>query len=1834
MGLIDQIIENRYRVIEKIGEGGMSEVFRAHDTQENKDIAIKFLRESAQQKRIDDIIRFRREETAIANIDHPGIVKVYGVRQEQRQLYILMEYLRGMTLSEWCKAGRRFSVAETVSVIRQIAEALSYVHDRRIIHRDMKSDNVMLLAENAQTKILDFGLAQLIEFTEIRNEEEVVGTFSYMSPEQSGIIRKPVDERSDLYSLGIIFYELLTGELPFKGKDVTSILYQQVARKPIPPKQINPAVPDIIEEMVLKLLNKEPEERYQTAKGFLADLLSYQAGKASFVIGKEDRLMRLSYRTRLIGREAELHTLYNLFYQASQGEGSLCLIAAEAGRGKNRLVDELRGYVYEHGGIMIGGKCLAQENKVPYQPFIEALNEFLGLLARQDPDVREKTISLLRDSLGQLGEILMRLNPAMKEILGEFPALISLDPERENKRFLMVLAKFFCSLGEKGRPCVLFLDDLHWADDGTLSLLLEAIQDIKGAPLLIVGTYRDNEVSASHGLSKIKEEAQNKNLRLFEIQLGLFNLAQLNKFVAELLLEEESGVLELSKFVMNKSQGNPFFSLEVIRQLVDEGALTYHEAQKHWQPDWEKVKSIAISPTIVDIVLRRVDALDHESLELLSYAAVMGREFEVSLLFAMSGLTQERIIAIIDDAIALQLLEKGVGKGKVLFAHGRIRDAFYQKIDAEKKKELHRLIARTLEELHKDDISPVLFLLAHHYIESGDEDKILQYALPAALKAQQDYANQEAVEYFTTIIDILKKRQQGESPLSLQAREGLIAVYNVIGKNLEAIEMAQQVLPLKKDRVEQARLFRLIGSAYFKLGDWTRSEDSMRQCLELLGEHIPRTSFGALLSLIKELIVHGVHRLFPALFVPRENVSVKQEFREMAFSYMSLAWLYVMTDVSKAKMVRAGLRFLNLSETKLASSKEATIGFAIYGGGCMTAALFSTALFYHEKAMALRIQLQDTWGIAEIWHLMGYMYQWWARYEDSLRSLREAHSAFQRLGDLWEEGMVVQSTGITYFDRGEYGPATEYFYRYLEISRKIKDDYGISSSHAWLTLVYAQKGELDKAEEMVQKSLALSKEKKIWFIHCFALINCGFLYLQKKDTAKAIAFLEEAMALNAKHVFLKEYTIHLYHHLAETYLAQATFAHEPRLSRKKCSQIRKILKVALRESKYWRTHYPAALRVNAQYYAYIKRRRQAEKYFLKSIEVAVQIGRKFELGRSFYEYGLWLQTQNRLHQAREDLKKSYDIFSEIGAQLYLRQAAQALGFEEALYTVSPDESESSQRRLRTEQELKGLIKASQYLSSLLHLEELLEKIMDTAIEVVGAERGFLLLYESVAQGRGLEKDKKENLVAVVAHNVDKESLAGEAFEGSRTVISRVEETRQPIVIVNAAEDADLKTHVSVIRHKLRSILCVPLITKNDEMLGIIYLDNRLISGLFSENDLNLLKTLAIQAAISIENAVLVNQEKEMVRKVYEAEARAQYADILRQKNEALAAEKSKMNAMVEKMSEGVIMFGEEDQLVILNAIARDLLGYQQEVERNSLFACFREISLLNSLDEIKQAYPAAWAKEVRVEKPYMRIIHAEGMHILDEAKKPLGTVIIMRDVTRERELDQLKNDFVSLVSHELRTPLGAIKAVNSTLLDGSIGGMNEKQKQFLLLAKRNMERLELLISDLLDVARIEAGKFELTTKPADIAQLIEEVVRMFEMVAKEHRILLHFSCAQGLPMVSVDSNRIIQVLSNLIGNAIKFTPEGGEIAISALCNDGIVQIEVNDNGSGIPQADLTKIFDKFYQVARPADKGETSSGSGLGLTICKAIVEKHKGRIWVESKLGKGSKFCFTLPVA
>ncbi|MDD5067402.1 MAG: SpoIIE family protein phosphatase [bacterium] len=1453
MASSNQNINNRYEIIQPLAEKLFIRIFKVRDRQKGKYAILQQLKPESISGRSEDLFRFKKELTRFLTLTHPHILRVLDLGEEKGQYYYITEYMEGQSLSELFRQGKRFRIEEAADLMTQIVSALEYSHNEGLLHLDLRPSNIMIEGRTKKAKLTSFGLSHIMEYTQIRKPEEIASVFSYISPEQSGIMKRSSDERSDLYSAGVIFYELLTGEVPFKGNDIGSLLHQHMAKVPVSPRKVSPEIPEVIEEMVLKLLAKEPEARYQTAKGLLADLETYRNGNTSFVIGKQDRLKKLLFHTRLIGREEETKELKKSFNEAEEGNGRVVMIKGEPGMGKSRLVDEMRSYVYEGKGVFLSGRCFSQENKIPYLPYRDILYEFIDRMKKKEEGEREKNIKRLQEVMGELGEIVMSINPGLEEVFGKQPKLVHLDPEREHRRFLMVASKFFLNLGTKQEPYVYYMDDLQWSDEASLSLLEEILSQIKDFPVLVLGTYRDNEVDENHTLHKTIEEARGKQYPVAEIALKFFDEKRLNKFLSELLLEEEETTSELAKYILNKSKGNPFFSLEITRQIVEEKALQYDEEKKHWITNWDRLNALAISNNIVEVVLRRIQVLDKEKTKLLCYGSVAGREFPITLLQRLTGYEEEKLINLIDECIKLQFIEKSREKGRILFVHDRIRDAFYVRVPQGELKKIHKEIAESIEDLYQGNLESVLFDLAHHYAEADEKEKALTYCAPAANKAKANYANEEAIRYYQLQIRLLEEKGQTGTDIWLNANEELIDVYLTIGENDIAIKKAEQILPYKRKKLEQARIFRKIGTAYYKKGDWENCESYLAKGLKLLSIRIPIKNKEVVLPLLKEIFIHICHGLYPAYFKPGKIKKIKERDMEIVLFTLPLCWMYGLSNV--LKLLPNIYKMLNMAEKRIGHSLELTLAQTIYGSTLGAIGFFKRGLLYDQMALDYCEQINNPYFIASAKQKMSFIHYWLCQSEKTLSLLKDALDVHRKVGDMWEIAMDLNIMGHMERYIGNYDTSINIFLEYLSISQKIKDNYGFSSCMSYLALAYLEKGDFEKAEEWNTKSLKISEPHKIEYNMCFGYIHMGYLYKEKGELKRAVDYLEKAKILFEKNLFLKDWTVIVYHHLADAYLDHysADLAHASlKAKRTAFKKLKRTCRKAEHATRIWINHFGAALRVNAKYYALAGRKKRAEEYFMKSIGQTRKTGRRYELGRSLFEYGNFLRERGRQEEAKARWKDAHDVFREIGSKHYVERCEKLLGI-----TTGPQAREmTAQERLAVERRLSTLVTVSHHLSSILDSEELLSRIVDSAIEVSGAERGFLFLYD----------EEKSALQVKIAHGLEQgveliPLLDTKHYKLCRNIITEVRD-KTASLLFNPQVSPDLMQDEDIRTYRIKSIICTALKVRG-EVLGLLYLDNRLVEEAFDEQDLNLINSLAIQAGISLQNAFFV---KEMVEK--------------------------------------------------------------------------------------------------------------------------------------------------------------------------------------------------------------------------------------------------------------------------------------------------------------------------------------------------------------------------------
>ncbi|MBU1077850.1 MAG: AAA family ATPase, partial [Spirochaetes bacterium] len=1184
----------------------------------------------------------------------------------------------------------------------------------------------------------------MMELSQIKGEEEVVGTFGYMSPEATGIVKKAIDERSDLYSLGIVFYNLLTGELPFKAKDTGALLHQQVAVEAELPSKLKSSIPKILEEIVLKLLYKDPELRYQSSRGLLHDIQRYLKGEKEFIIGQQDQKVKLTYQTRLVGREEEVSMIKDLFDKVKKNEGNICLIGGEPGVGKTRLVESIQEYAYEQGyeegGMFIRGRCLNQENKIPYQPFRDALNEYIKKIEKMNNKGREKEKGRLNKILGEMGDIIIRLNSNMSAILGEVPDLIPLEPEKENQRFIMVVSDFFTRIADKGQVCIIFLDDLQWADEGTLRLLEEIASKINKTNLFIIGTYRDNEVDEAHSLYLIKTHT---NHPIHDIKLKQLDHKKLNTMIAGLLGEQADKAVKLTDFVLEKSNGNPFFAITLLREMVEQKLIVWEVGS--WKEDWNKIGNMKVPINIIDMVLLKIKDIPDEVDHLLRLGSVIGKEFEMGLLYDLLDKDEETVVNLVDKAIDSQLLEYSIlRKGKVIFIHDRIKEAFFARMGEKEKKENHLKIAKAIRERFKGKEDEVVFDLAHHYIEGGDKENGLTFGLQAADKAKANYANIEAMKYYTYVKKILIKKKD-RSETYIRVLEGLGDVQRLDGKYHDALENFKTVLSIVKDRMHKARVSQKIGFTLFGMGRGTEAIKISEDTLKLLKfNRTPRSLIMVLILFTIETTVQMFHLIFPKLFV-NSKYAYDERRKIGARIYLRLGFCYYHINMFKTGL--ALIRSVNLGD-KMAGTYEHGFTYLIQCTLWIALAGFPIAEKYAKGGLKLA-QKSDNKLLIGLSHVyLSFLSFAMNKIDKTIDYGRIAIDMLVPMGERWDMAVAFCFTWRGLFLKGDLKAGVLHTERYFSVMRNINEPrtVGWSTDHYARALTFSQ-GPNDEIVKMFKTALAKEEETKESGNIIMIYASFPLVYTLTGKFKEAIEGGETGIKIFHKSPAKGNWLLDIFGYTADAYLTQIEEEKLDAVTIKKNLKRAKVLcREGLLRSRIFRAYFALHLRITSKYNWLKGKKGKAIRLFNKGIRYTRKRGYQFELALNFYELGKFLYKEGyskyySKEKGKEYLLKAKELLEKIGSKPYLIRTIKLLG-EEVKAESGDDTAVTQQDRLQLERRMTTVLNTSRYLSSILDLDELLEKIMDRTIELVGAERGLLLLYPDKDEGKPMELETK------------------------------------------------------------------------------------------------------------------------------------------------------------------------------------------------------------------------------------------------------------------------------------------------------------------------------------------------------------------------------------------------------------------------------------------------------------------------------------------------------------
>ncbi len=774
--LIGTLLNDRYQILSLLGEGGMGVVYHADDTLIKREVAIKVTQIS--YLNTEGRALLMKEARAAGSLNHPNIVTIYDIGEADGRTFIAMEFVQGHTLA----AHTLHTIAETIEVAKQICAGLVHAHEKNIIHRDLKPENVMILPDGT-IKLMDYGLARSMS-SRLTAEGQLVGTVLYMPPEQ--VLGEAVDGRTDLYALGVMLYELTTGQLPFQADDPVAIITQHLHTPPVPPKAHRDDLPDFLNNLIMKLLEKEPDNRLQSAAAVLDLLDSPPKAETEMDTSKELTSLDRIVRGRIVGRQAEYEKSHSLWKRAAAGQGQTLLISGEPGIGKTRLMREVVTRAEVGIGQAYIGEAYAESN-IPYGPFAQIVR---AVFKRQPAIAQDLSRPLLAD--------LLKLAPTLQHKHPDIKPVRHLDPESEQALLLEHMVAF-CELLSELSPLLIVLDDVHWADSGTLAMLHHLIRRTQDRPIMFLATYREIELREAQPFNELLLELDRLHIGK-RLKLERLNLEQTREMLAAILQDTISD--DFLTTIYRETEGNPFFIEEICRALIESGKLHFEDGEWH-RPSIEEME---IPQGIHVAIQSRLYKLDEQVQDVLRMAAMLGREFEFDILRQALNLEEDALIDALETAEDAQMIEEVRGRVTISFAfvHALVPQSIRASVRSLRRRKLHKAAAAAFELRQPENFEA----LAFHHGEGGNDEQALHFYALAAQRALDNYANQDAEILLLHALDLAD-----DSQTRAELCHDLGRVLNRLTRNEQAVEAFREGIAIYLELEELDKVAKLFALA-------------------------------------------------------------------------------------------------------------------------------------------------------------------------------------------------------------------------------------------------------------------------------------------------------------------------------------------------------------------------------------------------------------------------------------------------------------------------------------------------------------------------------------------------------------------------------------------------------------------------------------------------------------------------------------------------------------------------------------------------------------------------------------------------------------------------------------------------------------------------------------------------------------------------------------------------------------------------------------------------------------------------------------------------------------
>jgi PAS domain S-box-containing protein len=1743
--------------------------------------------------------------------------------------------------------GAPFETDRFVRLAISITAALGEVHLRGLVHKDLKPAHILVDESTGSVRLMGFGLATLLprERQSPAPPETIAGTLAYMAPEQTGRMNRSIDARSDLYSLGVTFYQMLTGTLPFTASEPMEWIHCHIARKPVPPSERVKRVPAQLSRIVMKLLAKTAEERYQTTGGVERDLRrSLSDWEAlgyihDFPLGQQDTPDRLLIPEQLYGREHEVETLLASFDRiVKSGAPELVLVSGYSGIGKSSVVNELHRVLVPPRGLFASGKFDQYKRDIPYATLVQAFQSLIRpLLAKSDTEFSGWRDALL-EALGPNGRLMVDLVPELKLIIGEQPPVPELEPQQAQSRFRLVYRRFINVFARPEHPLALFLDDLQWLDPATLDLLGDLLTQSDLQSLMLVGAYRDNEVTASHPLMRTLDAAKAAGGKVVEITIAPLAREHLEQLIGATLRCEPERTAPLAQLVHEKTAGNPFFVIQFLNALADEELLTFHPETAQWFWDLNRAHAMGYTGNIADLMAAKLTRLPADTQTALQLLACLGNTADIATFSLVSDISEQGDARLL-EAVRQDLVQRLDTAYR--FTHDRVQEIAYSLIPERERAAVHLLIGRRLlERTRLEELDEKLFDIVNHLnagveliTDPAERAQLADLNAAAGRRARASVAYATARNFFAAGAALLPEESWDSG---YDFKLGLFldwAESEYLRGDFEAAEALFQVLLANaKSDLDQAAVYELRLKMYQIASKYDDALSMAVRALQLFGVELPPNEETLRNETQDEAAAVKVNlrgRDIADLANAQEAVDrrVKATITLLA---NAIPVAYLGNTPQYFPLIT--LKLVNFS-LKFGHTKESCVGYTSYA--IMLVSLYDdphSANAFAKMAIKLNDKLGDITRRGTILHHYGDHINFWLHpIATDFPILEKAFLACMEAGDFVFAGHIAFEVVWQAVERGDrLEDVLNFSQRYADFARGSRNDAVYQTICLEQQFVRCLMGQTLAASSFSNETLDEMRcigtiveagfTTGQMFYHTMKLLTA---YLMGDDAAwrdhaeGARRTLPGAMSMPMEATF---YFVHALV-LARTYREAADANRD---------EILKTLTAYEQKLRFWaencRENFSSKHALVAAEIAEIRGDKlSAEDLFEQAIESAKTNG-------FFHWEGMANEAAARFYAARglnavalALLRNAHRCYVHWGASGKVRQL-------DRLYPQLRDEPPvlgptGTIRAPLEHLDLATVLKVSQAVSGEILLDKLLDTLMRSAIEHAGAERGLLILSHGIEQRIVAEAITGGDTIVVQVRDQPLTATAlCEAF------VQTVLRTQEAMILDDAAADPAFAADPYIRQRQARSILCLPLVNQS-RLIGVLYLENNLAPRVFTPTRIAVLRLVASQAAISLENALL-------------------YADLQQENSERKRAEEAlreregRIRRLVDSNIIGLFFWNLAGDATDANDAFLQIVGYSREdllsgkVRWDHMTPPEYRAADARSLEELRQAGTSRPYEKEYIRKDGRRIPVLIGCALVEGSQE--NGVAFVLDLSERKEAEaeraarrvaeaanQAKNAFLANMSHELRTPLNGILGYAQILRrDPNLG---ERQIDNVNVIQHSGEQLLTLINDILDFAKIEAGKLELSVTDIALAKFLRLIVEIIDVKARQKG--LEFICEVAPPTprgIRADEGRLRQVLLNLLTNAVKFTDRGRVSLRVRFASPSRLLFEVHDTGIGVNADHLETIFQPFEQVS---DAQRRLGGAGLGLAISRRFVRLMGSDIKVTSQVGAGSTFWFELDV-